>query len=299
MKIAIIGGGAIGLLFSYYLGQTHQVTLYTRTKGQADLINREGLTIVDGDKTVCQSIEVKQVEHWDGSDDITFITVKEHQLSSIISMINQQSKKIGSLFFLQNGMGHLKWLPETRAESIYLGSIEHGAARVKGHIASHNGHGVTRVAVYKGSDNLLRELLATTTSGFPFAFEQDYEEMLVKKLIVNLVINPLTAAFQVTNGTLLTNPFYYKVALQVFDEAAKVLNIHNKEEHWLNVLSVCKQTSTNRSSMLKDIEAGRKTEVDAILGYLLEESRAKQISVPVIRNYFNLIKGKEFQRGGD
>ena len=42
MKVGIIGGGSIGLLLAGRLGKKHEVTLFTRTKSQADQINCAG-----------------------------------------------------------------------------------------------------------------------------------------------------------------------------------------------------------------------------------------------------------------
>jgi len=297
MKIAIIGGGALGLLFSHYLSQVHQVILYTKTKKQAELINREGVHLVEEGVSRCHLIQARPIELWTDSYDLTFVTVKGYHLSSLMPLFNQRPIKQGGLVFLQNGMGHLKCLPEYKADTIYLGSVEHGAVKLNLTTVSHNGHGVTRLAVYKGNTDYLMELKNTVPMEFQIVMEQDYRDMLVKKLLVNAVINPLTAAFTVPNGMLLTNPFYYKIALELFDEATMVLGIHNKQEHWHNVRSVCLKTASNRSSMLKDIEAGRETEIDSILGYLVEEAMNKQLEIPLIINYYNYIKGKEIQMG--
>jgi len=40
MRIGIIGGGAIGLLFACYLSKSNQVTLYCRTNEQVRLISQ-------------------------------------------------------------------------------------------------------------------------------------------------------------------------------------------------------------------------------------------------------------------
>ncbi|MDQ7861305.1 2-dehydropantoate 2-reductase N-terminal domain-containing protein [Peribacillus frigoritolerans] len=42
MRIGIIGGGAIGLLFASHLSEKHNVTLYTHTADQASIIQRDG-----------------------------------------------------------------------------------------------------------------------------------------------------------------------------------------------------------------------------------------------------------------
>ncbi|MEH7489047.1 2-dehydropantoate 2-reductase N-terminal domain-containing protein, partial [Priestia megaterium] len=43
--IGIIGGGSLGLLFSAYLSDCYDVTLYTKTKTQAKCINENGITL--------------------------------------------------------------------------------------------------------------------------------------------------------------------------------------------------------------------------------------------------------------
>lgn len=298
MKIAIIGAGAIGLLFSYYLNKKHEVTLYTRTNDQAEMVQLGGIHLIDGGLSEVGKVTAKPIELWVGAEDLTIITVKQYQLQSIFPQLSEYSGGKGSLLFLQNGMGHLKLLSGLKVDNIYIGSVEHGAARLNGNTVSHNGYGITRTSVFKGSKTVLENLVRTCPEGFQLTLEPDFQEILVKKLIVNAVINPLTAAFQVENGILIRNPFFYQIVIYLFDEVAKVLQLKNKEDHFRNVVSVCEKTSANRSSMLKDIEAGRETEVDSILGYLLEEAQNKQMTAPLIYNYYHLIKGKEYQKEG-
>lgn len=296
MKIGIIGAGSIGLLFSYYLNEKHQVTVYTRTKRQAELIQVNGVHLIEGSTTKARKVKADPIEFWNGDEDLTIITVKQYQLPSIISLIDKQLKMQGSLLFLQNGMVHLRFLSELKVSNVFLGAVQHGAVRVNEYTVSHNGNGGTRVAVYRGEETHLKGLIGSVPEGFQMELKEDYFEMLQSKLIVNAIINPLTATFQVSNGALLHNQYLNQITISLFEEIAAVLNIHNREEQFANVLSVCKKTSENKSSMLMDIESGRDTEIDAILGYVLEEAERKQIPAPLTRNYYNLIKGKELKR---
>ena len=45
--------------------------------------------------------------------------------------------------------------------------------------------------------------------------------------------------------------------------------------------------------MLADVRANRQTEINAIVGYVLEEAKEQQQSVPTLRFLFNAIKGME------
>lgn len=64
----------------------------------------------------------------------------------------------------------------------------------------------------------------------------------------------------------------------VFEEASRILELEDRQAAWDHVLSVCRRTKSNTSSMLADVLAERKTEADAIIGYLLK--RAKESGEP-------------------
>lgn len=298
MKIGIIGGGSIGLLFSYYLSLHNEVSIYTRTQDQADLINEHGLHLAKGGiEQASVQVSAAPIEEWTGNEDLTIIAVKQYQLSDLMTEIKVKAK--GSILFLQNGYGHIKLLSELATPEIYVGSVEHGAVRENGFTVQHNGMGVTRIAVFRGEAGLLRELSTSAPSSvFPFTLEPDFKEMLIKKLVVNSVINPLTAILKVKNGELIHNPFYFEIFKQMFKECAYVLDLPDQEQYFQNLMTVCEKTANNHSSMYKDIENGRQTEIDAILGYLLELSRSKNIKAPLIHNYYQCIKGKEHEREG-
>lgn len=295
MKIAIIGGGSLGLLYSYYLSLMHEVHLYTRTEKQSELINAQGLFLIkDGETAVSHNIAAAPIHLWSGGEDMTIVCVKQYQLQDLIKEL--EGKSAGNILFLQNGFGHIKLLSGLAISPVFVGSVEHGAAKSNGNTVFHNGVGVTRAAVFNGGPGLLAELSLSLPSDFPIILESDYYEMLTKKLVVNSVINPLTAALKVKNGALITNPYYFDVFVNLFEECAQILELPDKEEYFRNVIAVCEKTASNHSSMYKDIENGRQTEIDAILGYLLEESKRKNMQAPLIHNYYQCIKGKEHER---
>lgn len=297
MKIGIIGGGSIGLLFSYYLSRHHEVSIYTRSQEQAALINENGLYLVKGgiEQSPVQ-VFAAPIQSWSGDDDITVVAVKQYQLSGLMADLKEKAK--GSILFLQNGYGHIKMLSELASKEIFVGSVEHGAVRVNGYTVQHNGVAVTRTAVFRGNAGVLGELSTIGSPDFPFILERDFEEMLIKKLVVNAVINPLTAILKVKNGQLVQNPSYSIIFKQMFEECANILELPNREQYFQNLMAVCEKTANNHSSMYKDIENGRQTEIDAILGYLLELARSKNKKAPLIHNYYHCIKGKEHEREG-
>lgn len=295
MKIAIIGGGSLGLLFSYYLSAKHEVYLYTRSMEQAELINSEGVVMIKaGKEQAAEGVSAAAIESWQGTEQLTIIAMKQYQLAQLMPVLKEKAR--GCLLFLQNGFSHVPLLKNLSAEGIYVGSVEHGAVKANGHTVYHNGDGITRTALFQGDTKVLNEFSASMNSVFPIVIESDYHEMLIRKLVVNAAINPLTAVLKVKNGELISNPYYRSILDIVFEECAQILELHNKQEYLQNLLHVCEKTANNHSSMFKDLENGRRTEIDAILGYLLEEAERKKIPAPLLYNYFQCIKGKERER---
>jgi 2-dehydropantoate 2-reductase len=291
MRIGIIGGGSIGLLFSYYLGERYDVTLYTRTLDQAEAIRQNGLQLIGNGQIHKSELKTNTIENWHGNEDITFIAVKQYHLSTLIEFLLERQIGKTIFIFLQNGMGHLKLLQLLNDETIYVSTVEHGAYKINPFTIEHNGIGQTKLAIYKGEKTIPDSLFFIPE--FPIIFESNYYEMLIRKLVINAIINPLTAVLRVPNGEIIQNEHYLRVAQNYFSEIAAILQLTNKENYFRQVLEVCQRTSNNRSSMLKDIEQKSQTEVDSIIGFILEEAEKKKIKAPISQMLYDFIKGSE------
>lgn len=301
MNIGIIGGGSIGLLFAYYLSQSANVTLYTRTAEQAKKINEEGLYCHQREQVVRTQIAAKSFEFWKGQEEITLVTVKQYQLAHVLENIASQSDQKSNcrFLFLQNGMGHIRPLKKLTNYDIFVGSVEHGAYRNGQNSVIHNGNGVTKIALLHGDKAHFDDFIGLGSDSFPIVFEDNYYDMLIKKLIVNAMINPLTAILKVPNGALIKNESYHTILMNVFEELKLILNLENPDDDFAHVHAICEKTANNRSSMLKDLDQNQETEIDAILGYVLEEAELKGMKAPLINMLYHLIKGISNQKGAE
>jgi 2-dehydropantoate 2-reductase len=227
--------------------------------------------------------------------DILIVTVKSYHVESIIPYIKTLFTNTRSVLFIQNGMTHIQYLPQLQDHSIYLGVVEHGAMRASDACVSHTGIGRTKVAPYvDGHAGINWEGLKS--EAFPFILENDWYAMLSRKLHINSVINPLTALFNVKNGRLLEVPQWTELMRGLSREACNVLRI-NRMEAWEDLVQVCQNTSKNTSSMLRDLEQGRQTEMDAINGYLVQLAKQDNINVPNHEFVFRAVKGLELLKG--
>ncbi len=296
MKIGIIGAGAIGLLCAYQLKEKHDVTLYVRSKTQYELIKTNGIYYkVNEEKKAC-IINVRYFAEWYGEDELTIVTVKQYHLAPIYEKMDALGDKVKAMCFLQNGMSHLEKIINAKNANIMVGIVEHGAIKEDEQTVVHTGLGAIKLACVKGEmDEILVDLTTNTNPDFPFIKEADYVAIMQKKLVVNSIVNSLTSILQVQNGQLLQNAYYYQLTNLFMDEVLKILSIVEADRKIYQdyCFDVIRKTERNKSSMLKDVEAGRPTEIDAILGYIIEEAKKKKMNAPISNTAYFMIKGKE------
>jgi len=127
-------------------------------------------------------------------------------------------------------------------------------------------------------------------AGIEVTVADDMRERLWEKLAVNAGINPVTALARVPNGALLGGESH-SLAVGATRETARVAReqgIDLSDERALAALEdVVEKTAANESSMLQDVQAKRRTEIDAISGYVADRATDP---VPVTETLRDLVR---------
>ncbi|MFD1038770.1 2-dehydropantoate 2-reductase [Virgibacillus byunsanensis] len=289
MKIGIIGGGAIGLLVSSYLSSVHDVTIYVRRPEQREELIKDGIHVTNSSKVNCvRSLTIDEMN----KEDCLIICTKQQQVQDVLQHIHNKNNH-SFLIFLQNGMGHIDLLKKI-GQPVLVGIVEHGALKLDDHTVQHTGNGMIKLAAFsKGILDIDRLVFELNQPEFPVVAVDGWRKLLHGKLIVNAVINPLTAMFGVRNGDIIANPYIYELAKALCRETARVLELDFPEQLQC-VTAVISNTSENVSSMLKDIQAPRQTEIDAITGYILTISKKE---IPYTTFVYHSVKALEMKKG--
>lgn len=290
MNIGIIGGGAIGLLVaSKFSLLHHDVTIYVKRQNQKDAINHRGLTLYRSKakcKVTAKLIEDIKVE------DVLFVCTKQYQLKGVMEYLHHTSCPI---IFMQNGMGHVDMIEGHLKQELLVATCEHGAVRKDDTTVHHRGEGKINIASFHSNNGKVVKLHSLLHDpSFPIVLEEDWYIMLARKLIANVVINPITGIFQVKNGELLANPNLEELANKICQEAARVLGL-NPEDEWNSVIDIIRGTKDNESSMKLDIAYKRKTEIEAMTGYIIDRATNE---IPFVHFIDRAIKAIEWQAGG-
>jgi 2-dehydropantoate 2-reductase len=117
-----------------------------------------------------------------------------------------------------------------------------------------------------------------------------------QKLVASLAINPTTALAGVPNGAILTIPALRERAASLAREAAAVARASEIALPFADPVayaeSVMHETAANRSSMLRDLECGRHTEIEAIAGTIVRRAEALGIAVPYARAALHEVRAR-------
>ncbi|MCQ4086120.1 ketopantoate reductase family protein [Saccharibacillus sp. JS10] len=313
MKIEVIGGGSLGLLFAAIAAKgSADVLLYTRTSQQAEQISTSGIGIEYVDDThdlVTEGIklEARAINEFSPSNEegrwIILAVKQKHVDAELIAKL-QQNVRIGDrLFCLQNGIGHIERLSQALPHiPVYAAITTEGARKLESYSIRRAGVGTTRFGQTnstsfsseedKQAEQFLIEVF--TKAGLPLATSNSIETVIYRKLLINAIINPLTAIWKIENGALLHNEYRISIMKEIFDEIVVIYEASGLSaplSWWDDVLQVCESTAANRSSMLEDVTRGDSTEVAWISGGIVKLAHRFGVAAPWNQKLLNLIEG--------
>ncbi|MFF2094358.1 ketopantoate reductase family protein [Paenibacillus sp. NPDC058174] len=293
MRIDMVGGGAIGLLFAARLAAAGAaVTVWTRTESQAAALTAVGISYRDGEEgshrfqarvsgrcltNLTESLaesERPDEEHW------VVLAVKQSHLNEQLLLRLERLVSSGTrILCLQNGVGHIEKLAGAVSGALlYAGVTTEGAKRFGETGVIHTGHGQLfwgpmrlngSESDKKGEKSQNLWIKTLESAGFSATLSNDMNSRIYEKLLINAVINPLTALYDVTNGELPANPQRKQLMHALYAETVEILTADGlvlESDGWQKVLGVCQATFGNVSSMLADVRAGRVTEIEWING---------------------------------
>ena len=111
---------------------------------------------------------------------------------------------------------------------------------------------------------------------------------------MNAVINPRTAIFNQQSGILLQHQNEITELCQELHPLLLQQGLTQTVSEWHDlVLQVVERTAQNYSSMQQDLANQRRTEIDYITGYLLQQAEQKGLELPLNRALYLKIKANQ------
>ncbi|TGE30994.1 ketopantoate reductase family protein [Desulfosporosinus sp. Sb-LF] len=309
MKILVIGLGALGSVYSCLLSLAgHEVTGLSRP-ASLDKIKSNGVKVTGiwGEHTTMLFNVVSDVSKLTRQKfDMVIVTVKSFLTEEIAQQIAPLVGDNTYVFLLQNGYGNFEAAAKSiPGDKIVLGRVIFGAETLAPGESK-----VTVIAddVMIGSpENLINQELLEEFAGIfrkaliPTKASLEIMNYIWGKIIYNSALNSLGAIFEVSYGKLAEEPVTRELMNMMIREIFELLKVRNIPTFWPDAQSyltnfydhLVPTTSAHHSSMLQDIQSGRRTEINALNGAVVELAHKSGTLVPVNEVIVAMVKAKE------
>ena len=291
MKIIILGAGAIGSLYGARLSKLNDVTLVARQE-HAEKINKNGLKITGEENNVYKlkaTTEINEIE----DDTLIILTTKVHRSKDAIEPIKNLIKKDTIILCLQNGLHSEEVVKEiVNGKCIVLRGITAvGATFLEAGTVQFNNLSYTKIEESPVSKELADNF---DECGLKANVSENLKEDVWKKLILNCVLNPLSAILRRDNGGM-SDEGLNALKQLIVDECLKVANKDGAtfDFDFVEAINQGIEGSRNLSSMYQDILKEKKTEIDYLNGAVVELGKKYGIKCPVNEALITIIREME------
>ncbi len=289
MRVAVVGPGAMGCLFAAKIAKSGaDCVLVDHNEERAKNLSRRGVTVeTDG---LRETIPVKILLRPPTGTDLVIVLAKAYATP------NLHLPPDVPILTLQNGLGNVETLCSmVGSQRLLAGSTSEAATLIEEGVTRHVAAGMTRFGAWTScAAEPAQKMLAA--AGFNCEESPAPGQIIWEKAAINAGINPLTALLNVSNGRLIELRETRQLLRDLVVEAAKVASTEGyRFDHSLveQTEQVCTDTAENISSMLQDVRANRRTEIDAISGEILRRAQLASVPAPRTRVIYQLVRGLE------
>ncbi|MFP4248675.1 MAG: ketopantoate reductase family protein [Armatimonadota bacterium] len=299
VDVLVVGPGAMGCLHAALLAEAGVRTgLLDHRPDRAERINERGIILERED----EERTVKVPCSADASDfapaRLTLMLVKAYDTEEATRHALPAIGEDGGVLTLQNGLGNYERISEIVPQArVTAGTSTSGATLLgEGHVRE-AGRGFVQLGSPTGNNRRAREAAKYLKSaGIETQPASSVDDVLWAKATVNASINPLTALTGLRNGRLVEIDALRELMNAVTVEVAEIARrcgVFMQEGIVKTVEGICAETAENRSSMLQDISAGRRTEIDFINGEIARRAEEHGLEAPLCVMLTALVKGRE------
>ncbi len=309
MNVAIYGAGAMGTVLGAYITKAgYDIDLINRNKEHVNALKKSGAKII-GKIEFLQPVKALLPEEMTKKYDIIFLMTKQKYNKEVVEFLIPYLSSKGVICTMQNGLPEIS-VAEVIGKDRTIGCTMSWGATLHGKGISELTSEATRetmtfsIGKYGNNDdtlfNYIIELLNTMGN---VKVEENFIGARWAKLLVNAAFSGLSVVTGANFGKISKNRKSRLLALKAIKECidvaeaaniiieplqgkdvVKLMNYTNifKKQLSLFILPIAmKKHRLIRSSMLRDLEKGRKTEIDSINGIVCEYGQKYNVETPI------------------
>jgi 2-dehydropantoate 2-reductase len=305
MKIAVVGAGAMGSIFGARLREAGEdVVLVDVSQPLVEKINADGVSVArDGDERAVR-VDATTDPAGVGKVDAVIFFVKGYHTDSAADLARPLVGDGTLVASFQNGWGNEEVLAEHFGPDRVVAGVTYNSGTVLdlGKVA-HTGQGPTMLGPFEGEEvDRVRPLEhALGAAGFDATATPGIRTEIWKKLILNAATLPPAALTGLRIAPLGEPGTTLELVDDLAREASAVANAAGLDidsgERIEMIHGLLSRGGQGKGSMLQDLEAVRRTEIDTINGAVVREAGRYGVDVPLNRAMVALVQGWERAHG--
>ena len=302
-RVAVVGAGAVGGYFGAMLARAGApVTLIGRSR-HVDVWRRNGLFLqsanFQGTIPVQTSTELDAAR----DADLVLFAVKAVDTEETARQLAHHLRAGALVISLQNGVENVPLMRAAAALDpvaavVYVASAMPTPGRVK-----HGGRGDLLIGDLPGRRGGRRDAVLTRVSawfeaaGVPCRVSADIEVDLWAKLITNVALNAISAVVHATYGEAVASAESREVIRLLVNECVAVAFASGfalpAVDYVQLVWEFAEKVGAVYASTSQDLERGKRTEIDALNGFVVRRGAELGVPTPVNQTLLALVKLRE------
>jgi 2-dehydropantoate 2-reductase len=307
-RVCVIGAGVIGSLCAVHLAREAEVSVLVRREEHADVLNEHGLTVM-GKSNFTSPVFATTDPAALPEFDLGIVATKATQMDAAVAPLAERFPD-AVLMTIQNGIGAEQLLARYGdwpliSSVTFMSGIRHGDHQIEYELDTatwlgpfHPSGATTATAESVG------ELFVA--SGLKAEVLPDVRPAQWSKLIFNHAVNSVAAVTDLPHVTLYArrekpSDLGWLVAglIEEGGATAAASGVELFEDPWeMNVEAVTTgetdaEAYAHVPSMLGDIRAGSKTEIEFITGAIVREADRLGVDVPLSRAMYQLVRARD------
>lgn len=293
--VALLGAGAMGAYFAACFAASPGFTTRLIARGERrQRLERDGL-VVNGRPVF---IPAASPEEGPALADLIIVALKHHHLAAAVADLKPFVGPDTVILSVMNGLESEAIIGAAVGEEKVLFAISVGIDAVRqGNRLTYSNPGRH---IFGEADNTVvservrRVQEAFTRAGIAWETPPDMIRMLWWKFMINVGMNQASAAMRAPYGAFQTRAEARDLMEALMREVIALagpagVNLGETDMlDWYRVLPTL--SPTGKTSMLQDVEAGRKTEVDIFGGTVVALGQRHGVPTPVNRTLFQIIR---------
>jgi 2-dehydropantoate 2-reductase len=304
-RVAVVGAGAVGGYFGGMLARAGADVVLIGRQVHVDVWTRDGLAVDSVNFKERIPIEASTDIAAAANADLVLFSVKSPDTQETAQQLARHIKHDALVISLQNGVDNVEQIRAVTSLDPIAAAVYVASSMPAPGVIKHDARGDLLIGDFPGRSGPPRQTAVARVAswfeaaGVPCRVSPHIDSDLWTKLIVNAALNAISAVVQVPYGDIIGTPESRETVRQLVTECVAVARadgVAMPESDYIEmVLRFAENAGQVYSSTARDLARGRKTEIDALNGFVVRRGVRLGVPTPVNQSLLALVKLREAQ----